>query len=104
MDRFSLQRLPPTFIWRDGVTEATHGRIEIAFGEGKAEMHLESAGERMTVGEIDQRCISSTNELPKLTPEQAAAHTWIPSAEVWEKIKKHSVAKPAVITISGYSD
>ena len=101
---FPPEIAPPTFIWRDGVTEATHWRIEVAFGEGKAEMHLESAGERMTVGEIDQRCISSTNELPKLTPEQAAAHTWVPSAEVWEKIKKHSVAKPAVITLSGYDD
>ena len=32
----------------------------------------------MRVGEIDKRCISNTNKLPELTPEQAAAHTWKP--------------------------
>src|SRR5208282_1773338 len=53
--------------------------------------------------EIDPRCVSATNELPKLTPEQAAAHTWIPTAEVWEAIKKHSVANAALVTISGFS-
>ena len=57
-------------------------------------IHAESPGEPLAIGAIDPRCVSSTNELPKLTPEQAAAHTWIPTAEVWEAIKKHSVARP----------
>ena len=57
----------------------------------------------MAIGAIDPQCVSSTNELPKLTPEQAAAHTWIPSAEVWEAIKKHSVANAAVVTIGGFA-
>jgi tetratricopeptide (TPR) repeat protein len=67
-------------------------------------MHAQSAGEGMAIGEIDQRLVSPTNELPKLTPEQAAAHTWIPAAGVWEAIKKHSVADAAVVTISGFSE
>jgi hypothetical protein len=36
---------------------------------------VKSAGERLRIGEIDPRCVSPTNELPKLTPEQAAART-----------------------------
>jgi tetratricopeptide (TPR) repeat protein len=99
---FPPEIIPPTFIWRDAAENSTRWRIDIAFGDGSAAIHAQSAGERLALGEIDPRCVSSTNELPKLTPEQAAAHTWIPTAEVWEAIKKHSVANGAVVTISGF--
>jgi tetratricopeptide (TPR) repeat protein len=85
------------------VKNATHWKIVFAFADGSAHLRADSAGERWAIGEIDQRCVSSTNELPKLTPEQAAAHTWIPEVGVWEAIKKHSVAGAAVVTISGFS-
>ncbi len=52
---------------------------------------------------MDPRCISANNELPKLTPMQAAAHTWTPDTNTWEKIKKHSVTGPAQIIITGLS-
>ena len=100
---FPPEIIPPTFIFRDAAESATRWQIDIAFADGSAEMHLQSAGERLAIGEIDQRCVSSTNELPKLTPEQAEAHTWIPEAGVWEAIKKRSVAGAAVVTISGFS-
>ncbi len=100
---FPPEIIPPTFIWRDSAENATGWRIDIEFSDGSPGIHAQSAGERLAMGKIDQRCISSTNELPKLTPEQAAAHTWIPPAGVWEAIKKHSVADAAVITISGFS-
>jgi Flp pilus assembly protein TadD len=100
---FPPEITPPTFIWRDAAEGATRWRIDIAFADGSAGIHAESAGERLAIGEIDPRCVSSTNELPKLTPGQAAAHTWIPEMEVWEAIKKHSVAGAAVVIISGLS-
>ena len=100
---FPPEITPPTFIWRDAAENATRWRIDIAFADGSARMHVQSAGERLAIGEIDQRCISSTNELPKFTPEQAAAHTWTPDTGVWDAIKKHSVAKAAVVTITGFS-
>jgi len=100
---FPPEITPPTFIWRDASETATDWRIEIAFGDSSGEMRIKSAGERLTIGEIDQRCISDLNELPKLTPEQAAAHTWVPPAGDWEAIKKHSVAGVATVTILGFS-
>jgi tetratricopeptide (TPR) repeat protein/Tol biopolymer transport system component len=100
---FPPEITPPTFIWRDATVNATRWGIDIAFADGSAEMHIQSAGERLVIGEIDQRCVSSTNELPKLTPELSAAHTWIPEAGDWEAIKRHSVTAAAVITISGFS-
>ena len=100
---FPPEIIPPTFIWRDDASSATHWRIDIAFTDGSVGMRIDSAGERMSLGEIDPRCISSTNELPKLTPEQAAAHTWSPEVGIWEAIKKHSMAGPAVVSINGFS-
>jgi tetratricopeptide (TPR) repeat protein len=94
----------PTFIWRDTAENATRWRIDVTFGDGSPTIQIESRGEPMRIGEIDPRCVSPTNELPKLTPEQAAAHTWTPDAETWGTIKRHSVAAAAVVTITGFRE
>jgi Tfp pilus assembly protein PilF len=93
----------PTVIWHDVSTAAVHWRIEVTFADGSAPLRYDSRGPRPIIGEIDRRCISSTNELPKLTPDQELAHTWSPDAKAWDAIKKHSTRKPATITISGLS-
>ena len=54
----------------------------------------------MTIGEIDPRCIAESNQLPKLTPEQAAAHTWKPDAATWSEITRRSAGRPATVTIA----
>jgi Flp pilus assembly protein TadD len=102
---FPPEILAPTFLWRDPA-EATvrWWRVDVGFADHTPPIQVKAKGERMKVGTIDPRCVSDTNELPKLTPEQAAAHTWAPDAETWAAIKKHSVKKPATVTITGYSD
>jgi Flp pilus assembly protein TadD len=100
---FPPEITPPTFIWRDASKEANLWRIDVTFADGSAGMRFESHGGPLKIGEIDQRCISARNELPKLTDEQAAAHTWIPDAKTWEKIKKHSSASPAEVIVTGFS-
>ncbi len=100
---FPPEITPPTFIWRDAASTASRWRIEVQFSDGSAPLRVDSAGAPMTIGEIDKRCISARNELPTLTPEQALAHTWIPDEKTWDRIKKHSIAGPAKITISGFS-
>jgi hypothetical protein len=67
-------------------------------------IHVKSSGDRMHIGEIDPEAVSRNNEPPKLTPEQAAAHTWTPDAETWAAIKKRSVESPATIVITGFRD
>ena len=57
----------------------------------------------MRVGEIDPRAVGPTNELPKLTPEQAAARTWKPDAATWEAVKERSVEAAATVTITGFA-
>ncbi len=100
---FPPEITPPTFIWRDAAPAATLWRIAITFADGSPAMRFESHGDRMKIGEIDQRCISANNELPKLTPEQAAAHTWTPDAMAWEKIRKHSAESSAEVIVTGFS-
>ena len=76
----------------------------MAFTDGSAGIRAKSLGERLRIGEIDPRCVSASNELPKLTPQQAAARTWIPDAATWEAIKRHSKDHPATITITGFQN
>jgi tetratricopeptide (TPR) repeat protein len=90
----------PTFIWRDS-SLASSWRIQIRFSDGGAPIALNSKGEPLRIGEIDPRCQADTNELPQLTPEQAAAHTWAPRPEVWEEIKRRSRERAATVTITG---
>jgi len=91
---------PPTFLWRDATPKVADWQIDISFAEGPP-IRVESKGELMRVGEIDERCIAPTNKLPQLTPQQAASHTWIPDAETWAAIKRRSVGHTASVTISG---
>jgi Flp pilus assembly protein TadD len=93
----------PTILWRDPAASAVVWRIDVAFANGTPELHQEAKGEAMRLGEIDPRCVSSTNRPPTLTPEQAAAHTWKPDAETWSTIKRQSAASSATITISGFA-
>ncbi len=101
---FPPEITPPTFLWRDDSDSASVWTIDVAFSDGSAGIHARSAGERLRIGEIDPRCVSASNEPPKLTPQQAAARTWIPDAATWEAIKKHSKEHPATITIIGFQD
>jgi tetratricopeptide (TPR) repeat protein len=92
---------PPRFEWRDPAAEASEWRVDITFADGTPALRVQSHGEGIKIGELDARCISPTNEPPELTPDQAVAHTWRPDAELWAVVKKHSVDRPARVTITG---
>jgi hypothetical protein len=101
---FPIDVAPPTFEWRDASHSARTWAIDVSAGDGTAAaVHATSQGEPPQIGEIDPGGIGPTNELPKLTPEQAQAHTWKPDAATWETIKNASTGKPAIITITGYA-
>jgi tetratricopeptide (TPR) repeat protein len=93
----------PTFLWRDPAPGAVSWQIDVSFADGSAAIHVAAKGERMHIGEIDPRCVAPTNQPPKLTSQQAAAHTWIPDPATWAAIKKQSVAGAAAVTIGGFA-
>ena len=93
---------PPTFLWRDAA--GSSWSLEFSFA-GKADpIRVSSSGEHMRLGAIDPDCVSTTNELPKLTVKQAATRSWTPDAATWAAIQSHSAAQPATVTITGYRD
>ena len=93
---------PPTFLWRD-TSSAVRWVVGVSFGDAPATIQIPARGQRLRIGEIDPRCVSSTNQPPKLTPEQAADRTWQPAAATWEAIKTKSAGGAAFVTITGYS-
>jgi tetratricopeptide (TPR) repeat protein len=98
---FPPEITPPTFIWRDEDASARTWRIDVSFADGSKPVHTTSQGEPMRIGDIDAHCVSSANQPPSLTPEQAAAHTWKPNVETWALIKRHSLGHSAIVTITG---
>jgi Flp pilus assembly protein TadD len=96
---------PPTLEWHDPSPAARVWSIEVTLAGATAPgPHATSRGEPPRVGEIDPRAVGPTNELPRLTPERASAHTWSPDVATWDAIKKGSTAGPAVVTITGFAD
>jgi len=100
---FPPDMVAPTFLWRDPAANAESWQIDVSFANGSAAIRTTSKGERMQLGAIDPRCISNTNKLPELTPEQAAAHTWKPDAATWAAIKKQAGAGAITITLRGFA-
>jgi tetratricopeptide (TPR) repeat protein len=93
----------PTFIWHEPDETVTVWQIEVSLAQGSKPIKIESVGEKLKIGEIDQRCVADTNKLPSLTPEMASAHTWQPEEKLWEKIKTKSKEQPATLKITGFS-
>ena len=97
---FPPEITPPTFLFRDSGSEASFWTVDISFDDGTPGIHAVTRGAPMQVGPIDPECVSSTNEIPKLTPQQAVTRTWTPDGPLWARIKQHSCAAPATVTIS----
>ncbi len=94
----------PTFLWRDSISVAKRWKIRVEFQQRGRPIEVTSDGPGVRIGEIDPLCVSPSNELPTLTPEQAAAHTWKPDANTWSSIKKLSSTKPAMVVITGLDE
>jgi tetratricopeptide (TPR) repeat protein len=98
---FPSDIIAPTFLWRGPAEKDNVWEIDVTFSDGSPALHLKSAGERMKIGEMDPRTNAPSNRPPQLTPLQAAARTWSPDAATWKTIKKHSMERPAKVTITG---
>lgn len=98
---FPPEIVAPTFRWKDPSGTAAVWGIDVAFADGSPDLHARSEGPPPAIGEIDRQCVSSSNELPALTGEEAALHCWRPDEATWAEIKRRSVDRPGTVTISG---
>lgn len=94
----------PTFLWHDPDRQARTWLVEVKFADGRADIRAQAEGEWLKPGPIDSRAVAATNEPPRLSPEQASMRTWKPPDEMWSEIKKRSVRRPAMVTITGFAD
>jgi tetratricopeptide (TPR) repeat protein len=92
---------PPTFLWRASAGDAGLWRIEIRFSDGAPPIRQTSRGEPPGIGEIDPRGVAESNQPPRLTAQQAAAHTWKPGPAAWEEIKRRSAGGTATVVVAG---
>src|SRR3984885_2004625 len=92
---------PPTFLWRDGI--ASYWTIDVTLPGDSSPIHVVSKGERMHLGPIDPDCVSNTNELPQLNPQEAASWAWTPNSATWQTIQSRSSGETATLTVTGYS-
>ena len=93
---------PPTFLWRDAAGTSWH--IDITFADNSTPLHVQTKGEHLQIGSIDPDCVGNPDDVPKLTPQQAATFTWMPDAATWSAMQAHTVNGPAAVTITGYRD
>jgi tetratricopeptide (TPR) repeat protein len=93
---------PPTFLWHESTGGATAWRVEVRFAGHGPKIKEPAAGEKPQVGEVDATLVGYVP--PTLTPEQQAQHTWKPSAQLWEQIKRHSQKHAAKLVITGFRD
>lgn len=98
---FPPEIIPPVFEWRDMSKTARTWRIAISFADGLPGIATVSRGPRPRVGEIDPDCVADTNEPPRLSARQLAAHTWTPDKVTWETIKARSKRGAATVVITG---
>jgi tetratricopeptide (TPR) repeat protein len=96
---FPPEIIAPTILWHDP-SHAREWRVEVAFADG-GRIESISQGDPPPRREIDERAVSPTNEIYEPTPYQASAHSWRPTRDVWEQIKRRSLGAPATLTIRG---
>lgn len=94
----------PTFLWRDDSQSSKEWQVDVTFAGGEPAIQVKTLGKHLQIGEIDQRCISTTNQLPKLSPELAVARSWKPDPETWAAIKERSKEQPATVMITGLGE
>jgi hypothetical protein len=91
---------PPTFLWRDGVGKSW--TVEVVFSGKTTPLHLAIPAARLKIGPLDKDAIGHPEDVPTLTPAQAATWAWAPDAATWAAIQSASTGQPAIVTLTGY--
>ena len=91
----------PEFVWRDPAADGAGWTIQIVFSDGSPPVEVRTAGDRVKLGEIDERPIAASNAAPTLTREQSHERTWTPDATIWAEVRKHATKRPAIVRICG---
>ena len=102
---FPPEFTPPLFVWSDSSPAAKFWRIKVTFGrQSPATIQVESRGELPPIGPIDEDCAQGGAVPPQLPKAWQGGHSWRPDTSMWAAIKRASINRPAVVTITGFPD
>ncbi len=101
---FPPEFIPPSFLWHDPDADADTWLVHVDFqDEAAGDVDVLVPRAAPPVAPVDERAVGETNEIYHLTPYQASAVAWTPSAALWEVVKRRSSDAPAQVTITGFS-
>jgi len=100
---FPPEFVAPTFIWRDRDSRADRWVVSIAGKDDREPLRFKCQGDPPPPGEIDEQCISKTNEIYVPYVKDGPVHAWTPNTETWERIKRKCGHSAATVDISGVS-
>ena len=101
---FPPEFVPPLFVWSDSSPSARFWRIRITFVRQSSAIQAESRGELPPIGPIDEDLAKAGAVPPQLPPDERTGHSWRPDPVMWETIKRRSINRPALVTITGFPD
>jgi len=101
---FPPEFVPPLFVWSDSSPSARFWRIRITFVRQSPAIQAESRGELPPIGPIDEDLAKAGAVPPQLPPDERTGHSWRPDPVMWETIKRRSINRPALVTITGFPD
>lgn len=94
----------PTILWHDPGGAADRWRAEWNFPNGGPGFATPVDAGSPPEGEIDPRCLSTTNAPYTPTPYQASALAFRPSREVWAGVVRGARAGPVELTLVGWRE
>jgi len=94
----------PTILWHDASRPSDRWRAEWTFANGGPSLQSPVDAARPAAGEIDPRCLSTTNAPYTPTPYQASALAFRPSRELWANVVRGARAGPVELTLVGWRD
>ena len=99
---FPPDLVAPTFLWRDKDSKANRWAVEITGRQGSGPLRFQCEGDPPPPGEIDEKCISKTNEIYVPHAKDGPVHSWTPDAKTWKRIQQQCGASGATVTIAGF--
>ncbi len=101
---FPPEIIPPLFVWTDPSPSAKFWKIRITFSQHASAINAESPGPLPAIGPIDESLTKYGSVPPQLPEAWRGGHSWRPDAATWAAIKRDSVNRPALVTITGFAD
>ncbi len=99
---FPPEIISPTIIWHDSVDRCDTWLLELRVAGVEGTFQAILPGAPPSPGPIDERCLTTTNEIYLGTAYQASARTWKVPSDVWTAMKRATQGRLGTLSLSGF--